>query len=69
MCFCFRPSPSTASYEDLELDPMKVDDKSDLEPTEASPLKKVSMKRLVRQASMMDTQKDTDGTMKMAFWY
>lgn len=28
-----------------------------------------SVRRLVRQSSMMDTQRDSDGTMKMTYWF
>lgn len=44
------------------------------QPTESTPLENValrrmSMKRLVRQSSVMDTQKDRDGAMKMTYWF
>ena len=28
-----------------------------------------SIRRLVRQSSVMDTQRDSDGTMKMTYWF
>jgi len=28
-----------------------------------------SVRRLVRQSSVMDTQRDSDGTMKMTYWF
>lgn len=62
----FRNDSSVAgSYEDLELEPIKE------EISEQTPLenvRRISMKRLARQASFMDTQKDYDGTIKMTYW-
>lgn len=65
----FSPSSSVAaSYEDLELAPVES------LPTEQTPLElsiqpRLSMKKLVRQQSMMDTQKSSDGTMQMTYWF
>lgn len=64
-----RPVSSVvASYEDLELAPVET------LPSEKTPLElrgqpRLSMKKLVRQQSMMDTQKTTDGTMQMTYWF
>lgn len=45
-------------------------DNTTCEEEAASPiLRKISMHRLVRQTSVMDTQKDSDGTMKMTYWF
>lgn len=58
----------TASYEDLELEQVEE------LPSEKTPLElplqpKLSMKKLVRQQSTMDTQKSSDGTMQMTYWF
>lgn len=40
------------------------------ETDECTPLpRRNSMKRLVRQTSIMDTQKDVDGSMKLTYWF
>lgn len=57
----FRPASNTGSYEDLELSPLKA--------TETTALQKPKLQRLVRQASVMDTQKDRDGAMKLTYWF
>lgn len=67
--FSFSPDSSVVgSYENFELTPIKTS------PTERTPLDlpvqpKLSMKKLVRQQSIMDTQKATDGTMQMTYWF
>lgn len=59
---CFSPESSAkASYEDLEL--------SSLKPDETTPLQRPTVSRLVRQSSIMDTQKDRDGSMKLTYWF
>ncbi|KAG5878987.1 hypothetical protein JTB14_019642 [Gonioctena quinquepunctata] len=65
-CIPLKPGTTEVdSYEDLELTPV---------PTEKTPLEtptphKLSMKKLVRQQSVMDTQKSSDGTMQMTYWF
>ncbi|XP_022918660.1 carcinine transporter [Onthophagus taurus] len=62
-CIPLRPEyPKSCSYEALELHTLKEDDETDL-------VRKVSIKRLARQSSVMDTPKDVDGTMKMTYWF
>lgn len=62
-----RPQRSDGgSYEDLEMGPL--DETKTEEPT-TPVLRKISVHRLVRQSSVMDTQKDTDGSMKMTYWF
>ncbi|CAH1130957.1 unnamed protein product [Ceutorhynchus assimilis] len=69
-CVPAQPSPSVAgSYEDLEMSSVE-------KPTEATPLespleprRRISMKKLVRQQSVLDTQKNADGTMNMIYLY
>lgn len=65
----FRPqlSSATSSYENLELGPMLSDETDD---GEASPaLSRMSMRKLARQSSIMDTQKSTDGTIQILYWF
>lgn len=69
----YRPGSSNigsavVSYEDLELAPVK------LPPTETTPLenplpRRTTIKKLVRQQSVMDTQRAADGTMQMTYWF
>lgn len=69
-----RPSSIATSYEDL----------STRETVEMHEVHEVSfassiieqqrpstanVRRLVRQSSVMDTQRDSDGTMKMTYWF
>ncbi|XP_011880887.1 PREDICTED: organic cation transporter protein isoform X2 [Vollenhovia emeryi] len=74
-CVPIKPSSITTSYEDL----------STRETVEMQEVPKVmlassileehqrpsaaSVRRLVRQSSVMDTQRDSDGTMKMTYWF
>lgn len=44
-------------------------DEEKYEETVSPVLRKISVHRLVRQSSVMDTQKDSDGTMKMTYWF
>ncbi|KYM80671.1 Organic cation transporter 1 [Atta colombica] len=74
-CVPAKPSSIVASYEDL----------STRETVEMQEVSKVlftssileehqrpsttNIRRLVRQSSVMDTQRDSDGTMKMTYWF
>lgn len=65
--FFYRPDVSrVASYENLEL--------HQLEPGEDTPLdlpkqrRVSSMRKLVKQQSIMDTPKDEHGNMKITYW-
>lgn len=66
--FCCRPSP-VASYEDLEMEPIKEEQTETTPLDNAAAMRRVSMKRLVRQQSVMDTQKDLDGSIKLTYWF
>ncbi|KAF5306653.1 hypothetical protein FQA39_LY08842 [Lamprigera yunnana] len=64
-CIPLRTEPENDSYEDLEL-------RTTNEMSEETPLevpKKLSMHRLARQSSFMDTQKDSDGSLKITYCY
>lgn len=53
-------------YEDLEMGPLDQDKTED----EKTPvLHKISIRKFVRQSSVINTQKDSDGTMKMTYWF
>ncbi|KAF2881671.1 hypothetical protein ILUMI_24528 [Ignelater luminosus] len=65
-CIPLKNESSVAgSYEDLELEPVKEEISEQL-PLEN--IRRISMKRLARQASFMDTQKDYDGSIRMTYW-
>uniref|UniRef100_A0AAR5P5L2 Major facilitator superfamily (MFS) profile domain-containing protein n=4 Tax=Dendroctonus ponderosae TaxID=77166 RepID=A0AAR5P5L2_DENPD len=67
---CRPPKPSVAlsgSYEDLEMSDVKPGDEEQLE--ESPEPRRISMRRLARQQSVMDTQKTADGTMNMTYWF
>lgn len=66
-CIFVRPQRiEGGSYEDLEMGPL---DEEKFEEAASPVLRKISVRRLVRQSSVMDTQKDSDGTMKMTYWF
>ncbi|XP_076253965.1 carcinine transporter [Rhynchophorus ferrugineus] len=69
---CFRCVPlnpsDIGSYEDLEMAAVKITEETPLEPTPESQ-RKISIKKLVRQESVMDTQKSADGAMNMTYWF
>ncbi|KAF5303009.1 hypothetical protein FQR65_LT08338 [Abscondita terminalis] len=63
-CIPLRFEQENESYEDLEMN-------TKTEATEETPLestKRLSMRRLAKQASFMDTQKDSDGSLKITYW-
>lgn len=62
----FRPEIDE-QYEELELETVK-------EVTEETPLESFAQRRsskrvLTRQTSFMDTQKDSDGSMNITYWF
>jgi len=67
-----RPLSTAASYEDLsaretvEMHEVPIAS-SVLEEQQRSGT--TSVRRLVRQPSVMDTQRDSDGIMKMTYWF
>ncbi|XP_071635375.1 carcinine transporter isoform X2 [Temnothorax longispinosus] len=74
-CVPTKPSSIATSYEDLstretvemqEVPEMRVTS-SILEENQRPSV--ASVRRLVRQSSVMDTQRDSDGTMKMTYWF
>lgn len=79
-----RPSSATTSYEDLSAretvelqevpDSFPSSPKAALEDTPLSGGREsrdlhASMRRLVRQSSVMDTQRDSDGAIKLTYWF
>ncbi|KYN36385.1 Organic cation transporter 1 [Trachymyrmex septentrionalis] len=74
-CVPAKPSSIAASYEDLSTRetvemqevPKMLFTSSILE--EHQRPSTTSIRRLVRQSSVMDTQRDSDGTMKMTYWF
>ncbi|XP_076167595.1 carcinine transporter [Ptiloglossa arizonensis] len=76
-CVPIKPSSTTASYEDLSVRET-VEMHEVPEPPIAVPqrigdeqqrLTGTSVRRLVRQSSVMDTQRDSDGSIKMTYWF
>lgn len=53
--------------EDLELNQLEFKGSSGDAPI--TQLRKLSIHQLVRQSSVMDTQKDEQGVMKMTYWF
>lgn len=73
--FIFTRSSIVTSYEDLstrETVEMREVPEIPLAPSLLEEQQRPSMvnaRRLVRQSSVMDTQRDSDGTMKMTYWF
>ncbi|KAH0949144.1 hypothetical protein HN011_011727 [Eciton burchellii] len=71
-CVPTKPSSIAASYEDLSV--RETVEMHEL-PIASSVLEEqqysgaTSVRRLVRQSSVMDTQRDSDGIMKMTYWF
>ena len=42
---------------------------SERTPLESARIRRQSMKRLTRQASIMDTQKTSDGAIRLTYWF
>ncbi|XP_025163436.1 carcinine transporter isoform X3 [Harpegnathos saltator] len=73
-CIPTKPS-SIASYEDLSArETVEMHEVPEM-PLASSILEEqqrpstASVRRLIRQSSVMDTQRDSDGTMKMTYWF
>ena len=72
----FRPYvPGHSSHEDIENDDielsatdpsLKVNEQT---PLDATRHRRQSMRKLVRQASTVNTQKTPDGTMQLTYWF
>ncbi|CAH2066908.1 unnamed protein product, partial [Iphiclides podalirius] len=64
-----RSMTETESYENLDqlelTQPPSVEDKLSDMPN----IRRSSMRKLVRQASIVETQRDLDGNMKMTYWF
>ncbi|XP_050458332.1 carcinine transporter isoform X1 [Cataglyphis hispanica] len=74
-CIPIRPSSIATSYEDLSTrETVEMHEVPEV-PFASSILEEqqrpstASVRRLVRQSSVMDTQRDSDGTMKMTYWF
>ncbi|XP_028130359.2 carcinine transporter isoform X1 [Diabrotica virgifera virgifera] len=69
-CIPIKPVPSVInSYENLELAQAPTTLASEKTPLESTLQPRRSMKKLLRQQSVMDTQKTADGTMQMTYWF
>lgn len=61
---------SASSYEDLEMIAVKPTEETPLDSTSPDEhRRRISMKKLVKQQSIMETQKTADGTMNMTYWF
>ncbi|KMQ94022.1 organic cation transporter 1 [Lasius niger] len=74
-CVPTKPSSVATSYEDLSMrETVEMREVPEV-PFTSSILEEqqwtstASVRRLVRQSSVMDTQRDSDGTMKMTYWF
>lgn len=66
----FRQVLDAESYENLDQlelthSPLVLND----EVPEIPAMRRSSMRKLVRQASIVDTQRDRDGNIKMTYWF
>ncbi|XP_053593908.1 carcinine transporter [Microplitis demolitor] len=75
-CVPIKPSSATTSYEDLSVgetvEMQPVTDTSAVELDQQVQLTRgpsTSTRRLMRQSSVMDTQRDSDGSIKMTYWF
>ncbi|XP_020279603.1 carcinine transporter isoform X3 [Pseudomyrmex gracilis] len=76
-CVPTKPSSIAASYEDLSVRDNEVVEMHEVpeSPIRSSLLEEqqrpttASVRRLVRQSSIMDTQRASDGSMKMTYWF
>ncbi|XP_039764385.1 carcinine transporter [Pararge aegeria] len=61
--------PESDSYENLDqLELTQAPSIEDVLP-DMQPIRRNSMRKLVRQASTLETQRDTDGSLKMTYWF
>lgn len=74
-CIPTKPSSIATSYEDLSMrETVEMHEVPEV-PFASSILEEqqrpstTNVRRLVRQSSMMDTQRDSDGTIKMTYWF
>ncbi|XP_015608849.1 carcinine transporter isoform X2 [Cephus cinctus] len=68
-CVPAKPSSATTSYEDLSArDTVEMHEVPE-EPRPEEQRSAASVRRLVRQSSVMDTQRDSDGSIKMTYWF
>jgi MFS transporter, OCT family, solute carrier family 22 (organic cation transporter), member 4/5 len=76
-CIPLKPDQSPkSSYVNLKLDTtLEMNETKSFKggvPNETTPLdanRRVSMRRLARQSSFMDTQKNKDGAMQLTYWF
>ncbi|KAL4708139.1 hypothetical protein ACJJTC_009918 [Scirpophaga incertulas] len=65
-----RPADESESYENIdhiELTDTPLVKEDDM--TQLSSLRRSSMRKLIRQTSIVETQRDRDGNIKMAYWF
>ncbi|XP_014611288.1 PREDICTED: organic cation transporter protein isoform X1 [Polistes canadensis] len=83
-CIPTKPSSAAASYEDLSArETVEMHEVPELPIAQTIPTQAISqrileeqqrpssasVRRLVRQSSVMDTQRDSDGSIKMTYWF
>ncbi|KAK0158710.1 hypothetical protein PV328_009685 [Microctonus aethiopoides] len=71
-CVPIKPPSAASSYEDLSAgDTVEMQSVPSSSVVEHEPrgTSKNSARRLIRQSSVMETQKDSDGTIKMTYWF
>ncbi|CAH1105213.1 unnamed protein product [Psylliodes chrysocephalus] len=69
-CIPIKPMSSIVnSYEDLELTQVQSNVPTEKTPLDIALQPRKSIRKLARQQSVMDTQKASDGTMQMTYWF
>ncbi|VVD01760.1 unnamed protein product, partial [Leptidea sinapis] len=64
-----RAASEGDSYENLDQLELTHAPVLEDEVSELRPIRRSSMKKLVRQSSTLETQRDTDGSLKMTYWF
>ncbi|XP_074101720.1 carcinine transporter isoform X2 [Cotesia typhae] len=76
-CVPIKPASATTSYEDLsagetvELQSVPRESVVEVDQQQIQPVRgpSTATRRLMRQSSVMDTQRDSDGSIKMTYWF
>ncbi|XP_012278718.1 carcinine transporter [Orussus abietinus] len=72
-CVPLKPLSPSTSYEDLSaretVEMHEVPEMPEMPEIEELPRSAANVRRLVRQSSVMDTQRDSDGSIKMTYWF
>lgn len=67
--FDFRKMNDAESYENLDQLELTQAPLVEDEVPEIPEIRRSSMRKLVRQASIVETQRDIDGNIKMTYWF